>query len=157
MSLLWKILVFDEDTESADIATNENNLIDKKDSYLISRPPYLGLQLRSSALPFSIQSCRSCLRYTPSLVATSADSVPSSYLVHFKWHMHWYDSNIWTYHKEITNYNWKMYMKEKIRLKKIDKMTVTDHNSIDGERENLILKIAKNKNKNTLLNQSWCP
>jgi aspartate carbamoyltransferase regulatory subunit len=25
-----------------------------------------------------------------------------------------------------------MYMKEKIRLKKIDKMTVTDHNSIDG-------------------------
>jgi hypothetical protein len=41
-----------------------NNLIVKKDSYLISRPPYLGLQLRSSALPFSIQSCRSCLRYT---------------------------------------------------------------------------------------------
>ena len=25
------------------------------------------------------------------------------------------------------------------------------------ERENLILKIAKNKNKNTLLNQSWRP
>jgi aspartate carbamoyltransferase regulatory subunit len=25
-----------------------------------------------------------------------------------------------------------MYMKEKIRLKKIDKMTVTDHNSIGG-------------------------
>ena len=25
------------------------------------------------------------------------------------------------------------------------------------ERENPILKIAKNKNKNTLLNQSWCP
>ena len=50
-----------------------SNLIDKKESYLISRPPYLGLQLRLSALPFSIQSCRSCLRYTPSLVATSAD------------------------------------------------------------------------------------
>ena len=46
--------------------------------------------------------------------------------------MHWYDSNLWTYHKEITNYDWKMYMKEKIRLKKIDKMTVTDHNSIGG-------------------------
>jgi hypothetical protein len=31
-----------------------------------------------------------------------------------EWHMHWYDSNLWTYHKEITNYDWKMYMKEKI-------------------------------------------
>jgi hypothetical protein len=27
MSLFWKILVFDEDTESADIATNENILL----------------------------------------------------------------------------------------------------------------------------------
>ena len=44
-----------------------------------------------------------------------------------KWHMHWYDSNLWTYHKEITNYDWKMYMKEKIRLKKIAKMTVTEN------------------------------
>jgi hypothetical protein len=33
-----------------------------------------------------------------------------------EWHMHWYDSNLWTYHKEITNYDWKMYMKEKIRF-----------------------------------------
>jgi hypothetical protein len=37
------------------------------------------------------------------------------------------DSNLWTYHKEITNYDWKMYMKEKIRLKKIAKMTVTEN------------------------------
>jgi hypothetical protein len=22
--------------------------------------------------------------------------------------MHWYDSNLWTYHKEITNYDWKI-------------------------------------------------
>jgi hypothetical protein len=36
--------------------------------------------------------------------------------------------NLWTFHKEITNYDWKMYMKEKIRFKKIAKMTVTDHN-----------------------------
>ena len=26
-----------------------------------------------------------------------------------KWHMHWYDSNLWTCHKEITNYDWNMY------------------------------------------------
>ena len=45
--------------------------------------------------------------------------------MYFRGHMHWYDSNLWTYHKEITNYDWKMYMKEKIRLKKILKMTVT--------------------------------
>ena len=44
-----------------------------------------------------------------------------------KWHMHWYDSNLWTYHKEITNYDWKMYMKEKIRFKHIGKMTVTEN------------------------------
>ena len=44
-----------------------------------------------------------------------------------KWHMHWYDSNLWTYHKEITNYDWKMYMKEKIRFKKIGKVTVTEN------------------------------
>ena len=44
--------------------------------------------------------------------------------MYFKWHMHLYDSNLWTYHKEITNYDWKMYMKEKIQLKKIAKMTV---------------------------------
>ena len=37
------------------------------------------------------------------------------------------DSNLWTYHKEITNYDWKMYIKEKIRLKKIAKMTVTEN------------------------------
>ena len=47
--------------------------------------------------------------------------------MYFKWHMHWYDSNIWTYHKEITNYDWKMYMKEKIRFKKIAKVTVTEN------------------------------
>jgi hypothetical protein len=47
--------------------------------------------------------------------------------MYFKWHMHWYDSNLWTYHKEITNYDWKMYMKEKIQLKKIAKMTVTEN------------------------------
>ena len=41
--------------------------------------------------------------------------------------MHWYDSNLWTYHKEITNYDWKMYMKEKIRFKKIAKMAVTEN------------------------------
>jgi hypothetical protein len=29
--------------------------------------------------------------------------------MYFKWHMHWYDSNRRTYHKEITNYDWKMY------------------------------------------------
>ena len=44
-----------------------------------------------------------------------------------KWHMHWYDSKLWTYHKEITNYDWKMYMKVKIRLKKIAKMTATEN------------------------------
>jgi hypothetical protein len=38
-------------------------------------------------------------------------------------------NNLWTFHKEITNYDCKMYMKEKIRLKKMPKMTVTDHNS----------------------------
>jgi hypothetical protein len=37
------------------------------------------------------------------------------------------DSNLLTYHKEITNYDWKMYMKEKIRFKKIAKMTVTEN------------------------------
>ena len=47
--------------------------------------------------------------------------------MYFKWHMHWYDSNLWIYHKEITNYDWKMYMKEKIRFKKIAKMTVTEN------------------------------
>jgi hypothetical protein len=50
-------------------------------------------------------------------------------IMYFKWHMHWYDSNLWTYHKEITNYDCKMYMKEKIRFKKIAKMTVTDPSS----------------------------
>jgi hypothetical protein len=30
--------------------------------------------------------------------------------MYFKWHMHWYDSNLWTYHKEITNYDWKIMM-----------------------------------------------
>ena len=49
--------------------------------------------------------------------------------MYFKWHMHYYDSNLWTFHKEITYYDWKMYMKEKIRFKKITKMTVIDHNS----------------------------
>jgi hypothetical protein len=44
-----------------------------------------------------------------------------------KWYMHWYDSILWTYHKDMTNYNWKMYMKEKIRFKKIAKMTVTEN------------------------------
>jgi hypothetical protein len=47
--------------------------------------------------------------------------------MYFKWHMHWYDSNLWTYHKEITNYDWKMYMKEKKRFKKIAKMTVNEN------------------------------
>jgi hypothetical protein len=48
-------------------------------------------------------------------------------IVYFKWHMRWYDSNLWTYHKEITNYDWKMCMKEKIRFWKIAKMTVTEN------------------------------
>jgi hypothetical protein len=47
--------------------------------------------------------------------------------MYFKWHMHWYNSNLWTYHKEITNYDWKMYMKENIWFKKIAKMTVTEN------------------------------
>jgi hypothetical protein len=64
-----------------------NNLIDKKNSYLIPRPP-------------------------------SWDDHNYSY---------GHDSNIWTYHKEITNYDWKMYMKEKIWFKKIAKMTVTEN------------------------------
>jgi hypothetical protein len=40
--------------------------------------------------------------------------------------MHWYDSNLWTYHKEITNYDWKMYMKEKIVYisKRFDRFTM---------------------------------
>jgi hypothetical protein len=47
--------------------------------------------------------------------------------MYFKWHMHWYDSNLWTYHKEIINYDWKMYMKDKIRFKQIAKMTLTEN------------------------------
>jgi hypothetical protein len=32
--------------------------------------------------------------------------------------MHWYDSNLWTYHKEITNYDWKnVYERENPILK----------------------------------------
>ena len=35
-----------------------------------------------------------------------------------KWHTHWHDNNPWTHHKEITNHDWKMHMKEKIRFQK---------------------------------------
>jgi hypothetical protein len=34
-------------------------------------------------------------------------------------------TNLFSFHKEITNYDWKMHMKENIRLKKSFKMTVT--------------------------------
>jgi hypothetical protein len=35
--------------------------------------------------------------------------------------MHWYDSNLWTYHKEITNYDWKnVYERENPHSKMAD-------------------------------------
>jgi hypothetical protein len=86
MSLFWKILVFDEGTESADIATNENILLLDEYSkvklfdlgylpYLTDFMSYFFLRFRLSPLPDWLHAV------FLSLVATSADSVPSSYLV----------------------------------------------------------------------------
>jgi hypothetical protein len=45
----------------------------------------------------------------------------------------WYDSNLWTYHKEITNYNWKMYMKENLIFEKTNiKWNITNNNLIQS-------------------------